>query len=68
MDVLKQLQADGITILLVEQNAALAVEAADRSYVMRGGRIEISGTREELLAMEDFEARYLGFGSEAAVA
>ncbi len=68
MDVLKQLQADGITILLVEQNAALAVEAADRSYVVRGGRVEISGTREELLAMDDFETRYLGFADETAVA
>jgi branched-chain amino acid transport system ATP-binding protein len=60
-DVLEELHRDGITILLVEQNAAMAVEAADRTYVLRGGRIEVAGTREELLAMENFERAYLGF-------
>jgi branched-chain amino acid transport system ATP-binding protein len=60
-DVLENLHAEGITILLVEQNAAMAVEAADRTYVLRGGKIEAFGTRDELLAMEDFASAYFGF-------
>ena len=62
-DVLESLHEEGITILLVEQNAALAVDTADRTYVLRGGRIEASGTREELLAMENFERVYFGFAA-----
>jgi ABC-type branched-subunit amino acid transport system ATPase component len=62
-DVLESLHAEGITILLVEQNAAMAVDAADRTYVLRRGRIEAAGTREELLAMENFESAYFGFAA-----
>jgi branched-chain amino acid transport system ATP-binding protein len=67
-NILQQLRAAGNTILLVEQNAAMAVEAADRSYVLRRGKIELSGTREELLATEDFERAFLGFGEKVSVA
>ena len=59
-DVLEQLRDSGVTILLVEQNAAATVELADRTYVLRTGRIVKSGTREELLATTDFAATYLG--------
>ncbi len=62
-DVLEELHEEGITILLVEQNAAMAVDVADRTYVLRNGRIAASGTREELLAMEDFESAYFGFAA-----
>jgi branched-chain amino acid transport system ATP-binding protein len=62
-EVLGELHREGITILLVEQNAAMAVDAADRTYVLRGGRIEASGTRDELLAMQDFESAYFGFAA-----
>ncbi len=59
-DALEELRADGVTILLVEQAAARAVEFADRAYVLRTGRVAASGTREEILAMENFETAYLG--------
>jgi len=57
---LEELRREGVTILLVEQAAARAVEFADRSYILRTGRVAHSGTREELLRMEDFESAYLG--------
>jgi branched-chain amino acid transport system ATP-binding protein len=59
-DALAELRDDGVTILLVEQNAARAVEFADRAYLLRSGRMTHSGTREEFLNMEDFETAYLG--------
>jgi branched-chain amino acid transport system ATP-binding protein len=60
-DVLEELNREGLTILLVEQNAARTIEVADRSYVMRtGGRIELEGTSEKLGAMGDFDTTYIG--------
>jgi branched-chain amino acid transport system ATP-binding protein len=59
-EALEQLRKEGVTILLVEQNAARAVEFADRAYILRSGRMAHSGTREEILRMEDFETAYLG--------
>jgi branched-chain amino acid transport system ATP-binding protein len=59
-EILGELRDEGVTILLVEQNAARAVELADRSYVLRTGSISFSGSRERLLAEEDFAAAYLG--------
>jgi branched-chain amino acid transport system ATP-binding protein len=60
-EILEELRKDGVTILLVEQNAARTIEIADRTYVMRsGGRIEFHGTAEELGKRGDFEAAYIG--------
>jgi branched-chain amino acid transport system ATP-binding protein len=59
-DVLAELRDAGVTILLVEQNAVGAVDLADRTYILRGGRIVTSGTRDELLEKTDFAATYLG--------
>jgi branched-chain amino acid transport system ATP-binding protein len=59
-DTLAQLRTEGTTVLLVEQNAARTVELADRSYVLRTGKVALSGSREELLARPDFESTYLG--------
>ena len=60
-EILEELRRDGVTILLVEQNAARTIEIADRTYVMRsGGRIEFHGTGEELAKRGDFEAAYIG--------
>jgi branched-chain amino acid transport system ATP-binding protein len=59
-ETLEQLRASGVTVLLVEQNATRAVALADRSYVLRTGRVGLSGTREELLRTADFAAAYLG--------
>jgi branched-chain amino acid transport system ATP-binding protein len=60
-DALDGLRNEGVTILLVEQNAARTIEVADRTYVMRsGGRIEFEGTAEELSQRGDFETAYIG--------
>jgi branched-chain amino acid transport system ATP-binding protein len=63
-EILADLRNDGVTILLVEQNAARTIEIADRTYVMRsGGRIEFHGTAEELARRADFETDYIGMSS-----
>jgi branched-chain amino acid transport system ATP-binding protein len=59
-ETLEELRRSGVTILLVEQNALRTVGFADRTYVLRTGEVVIAGTREELLAQEDFSATYLG--------
>jgi branched-chain amino acid transport system ATP-binding protein len=59
-DALAQLRDEGVTILLVEQNAARTVELADRSYVLRTGQVVLTGERDELLAAEHFETAYMG--------
>jgi branched-chain amino acid transport system ATP-binding protein len=59
-ETLAQLREDGVTVLLVEQNATRAVALADRSYVLRTGRVALSGPRDELLRTADFAAAYLG--------
>jgi branched-chain amino acid transport system ATP-binding protein len=59
-ETLVQLREDGVTVLLVEQNATRAVALADRSYVLRTGRVALSGSRDELLRTADFAAAYLG--------
>jgi branched-chain amino acid transport system ATP-binding protein len=62
-EILEGLRDDGVTILLVEQNAARTIEIADRTYVMRsGGRIEFHGTADELAQRADFETAYIGMG------
>jgi branched-chain amino acid transport system ATP-binding protein len=58
--VLDALRAEGITILLVEQDARLALKHADRGYVMRTGRVALAGTADELLANDDVRLIYLG--------
>jgi branched-chain amino acid transport system ATP-binding protein len=65
-EILQELKEEGVTILLVEQNAARTIEVADRTYVMRsGGRIQFHGTAEELARMADFETAYIGLGETA---
>jgi branched-chain amino acid transport system ATP-binding protein len=59
-EVLAELRDQGVTVLLVEQNASRAVELADRSYVLRSGSVAASGPRDELLATVDFAEAYLG--------
>lgn len=58
--VLGDLKARGLSILLVEQNMALATRVADRVYVMSKGRIVFDGTPDALRADEEVKARYLG--------
>jgi branched-chain amino acid transport system ATP-binding protein len=57
---LRELQKEGKTILLVEQNARQALQVADRGYVMERGRIVLSGSGRELLNMPEVQRTYLG--------
>jgi branched-chain amino acid transport system ATP-binding protein len=57
---LRELQQEGKTILLVEHNARQALQVADRGYVMERGRIVISGSGRDLLAMPEVRRTYLG--------
>jgi branched-chain amino acid transport system ATP-binding protein len=57
---LRELQSEGKTILLVEQNARQALQAADRAYVMERGRIVLSGSGQELLNDPVVQYTYLG--------
>ncbi len=59
-DVIRQVSAEGVTILLVEQNAKLALQAAHRGYVMESGLITISGDAKALLSDPRVQAAYLG--------
>jgi branched-chain amino acid transport system ATP-binding protein len=66
---LDRLRSEGSTILLIEQNAAQAVQLADRTYVLRTGEIERTGVRDELLKETDFVSAYFGEeGGQAAPA
>ena len=58
--VLDELRAQGLTILLVEQDARLALKHADRGYVMRTGRVVLEGSSGDLLADESVRTIYLG--------
>ena len=59
-DIIKELHAAGTTILLVEQNAQMALSVADRAYVMESGKVVLSGTGEELAASDAIKKAYLG--------
>lgn len=58
--VIKQLNEDGVTILLVEQNAKMALSISDRSYVLETGKIVMEGSAKELLSDESVKKAYLG--------
>lgn len=58
--IIKKINETGVTILLVEQNAKLALEIADRSYVLETGNIALEGTGKELLNSESIRKAYLG--------
>ncbi len=52
-------------MLLIEQNANMALHVADRAYVIENGRISLSGTGKDLLEDEKVKSAYLGSGGEA---
>jgi branched-chain amino acid transport system ATP-binding protein len=58
--IIKDINSTGTTILLVEQNASMALQIANRAYVMETGSIVLSGTGEELMQSEDIKKAYLG--------
>lgn len=59
-EVVQSVKDEGVTILLVEQNANLALEFAQRGYVMDSGKVTLTGTGEELLSNPAVRAAYLG--------
>ena len=59
-DIIKELHASGTTILLVEQNAEMALQVADRAYVLESGRIKLSGTGAELAQSDEIKKADLG--------
>jgi len=59
-ETIQKLHADGIPILLVEQNAHMALSIADRGYVLETGSIKLTGTGKDLLENEDVRKAYLG--------
>ena len=58
--IIRELHKDGITILLVEQNAKMALSVADRAYVLENGKITMQGNGKTLLNDERVKKAYLG--------
>ena len=59
-DIIREINAQGVTVLLIEQNANMALKVADYAYVLETGRIGLSGTGRELLTNDDVRKAYLG--------
>ena len=59
-DIIKEINRQGTTVLLIEQNANMALKTADYGYVLETGKITLSGKGSELLANEDVKKAYLG--------
>ena len=59
-DIIQDIQKQGTTVLLIEQNANKALSIADRGYVLETGKVVLSGTGKELLASEEVRKAYLG--------
>ena len=59
-DIIRELHSSGVTILLVEQNAQMALSVANRAYVLETGTISMSGDAQDLLQNDDVRKAYLG--------
>ena len=59
-DIIRELHAAGTTILLVEQNAQMALQVANRAYVLETGKITLAGSGKELLESDSIKKAYLG--------
>lgn len=59
-DIIQEIQKQGTTVLLIEQNANMALAIADRGYVLETGRIVLEGTGKELLTSDEVQKAYLG--------
>jgi branched-chain amino acid transport system ATP-binding protein len=59
-EIIAEIRRRGTTVLLVEQNARMALSVADRGYVLETGRLALSGTPDELWSNDDVRAAYLG--------
>ena len=59
-EIIREMHRSGVTILLVEQNAQMALSVADRAYVLEAGKITLSGTGDELAHSDEVRKAYLG--------
>jgi branched-chain amino acid transport system ATP-binding protein len=59
-DIIKEIRGQGVTVVMVEQNAFAALELSDRSYVLEQGRVTLTGTGAELLDNPHVKSAYLG--------
>ena len=59
-NIIQEIQKQGTTVLLIEQNAKMALSVADRGYVLETGKVVLSGTGQELLESEEVKKAYLG--------
>lgn len=59
LTTLAQVKAEGVGVLLVEQNVALSLEVADRGYVVEHGKVVLSGSAKELLSNQGVQKAYL---------
>ena len=59
-EIVKKLNSEGVTILLVEQNARMALKVSDRAYVLETGKIVMEGKGSELLNNDSVRQHYLG--------
>jgi len=59
-DLMKQIRAEGYTVMIVEQNVRQVLKVVDRAYLLEVGRIKASGTAQELLASSDIQKAYVG--------
>jgi branched-chain amino acid transport system ATP-binding protein len=62
--ILEQLNRDGVSVLVVEQSVMRAFAAAQRTYVLRNGLVELEGRPHDLVSSERFEAAYFGFARQ----
>ena len=58
--IIREINRQGVTVLLVEQNAEMALQVADRAYVLESGKIALSGTGHELAESDSIKKAYLG--------
>ena len=66
-DIIVEINQQGTGVLLVEQNATMALQIADHGYVLENGRVVMDRTAEQLLQDQDVREFYLGLGPESAV-
>ena len=62
-EIIKEINKSGVTVLLIEQNANMALKASDYAYVLETGKLSMEGSREELLSNEAIREAYLGKNS-----
>lgn len=59
-NIIQDIQQQGTTVLLIEQNAKMALQVANRGYVLETGEVVLSGSGEDLLASDEVQKAYLG--------